>query len=116
MYKELYNSGIQVHGLREKVTYLENVLSQQRKTGGSAAPSAHTIQQSSSKSGFQETFHKAMRKGDHSPTKQRPSEQEPPLSGKVSDASKKTQVVSAKELPVSKGKAEPVVVRRDSSP
>ena len=55
VYKELFNSGIQVHGLKEKITYLENVLSQQRKTGGSAAPSAHNTQ-NSSKSGFQETF------------------------------------------------------------
>ena len=36
VYKELYNSGIQVHGLKEKISYLDNVISTQKKQGMSS--------------------------------------------------------------------------------
>ncbi len=38
VYKELYNSGIQVHGLKEKISYLDNVLASQKRSGAPPAP------------------------------------------------------------------------------
>jgi tetratricopeptide (TPR) repeat protein len=38
VYKELYNSGIQVHGLKEKISYLDNVLVSQKRSGAPPAP------------------------------------------------------------------------------
>ncbi len=54
-----------------------------------------------------------MRK-DHGVSPNKHKADEVPNSGH--ESSKKIQIVSAKEIPVSKGKTEPVVVRRDSSP